>query len=108
MDQSAQTDLEPRDLNGAVSDRTSGGQGPVRHCAVVVGWPPARSDVVAIGCFALAILMSCLGRSDLLVAFAIACAVASGLSPLARRLVLRAGPEGIQAEIELTHVDGSG
>jgi hypothetical protein len=66
-----------------------------------VSRPPERSDVVALICFALAIFMLCLGRSDVLIAFTVVCALVAGLSPRAQHLVLRAGPTGVDAEIDL-------
>jgi hypothetical protein len=111
MDQSAQPRLEPsrrpQGLGTLSSEHTRGGDCPSpRSGRSLVTWPPGRSDVVALICFGVVILLLCLGRSDALVAFTIACAVASGLSPRARRLVLRVGLTEVDLEIDLIHPGG--
>lgn len=107
MDQSAQPRLEPTHTPHTSNTlapqraRLSDHPQPRHDGCSPVSWPPERSDVVALICFALAILMLCLGRSDVLIAFTVVCAVVAGLSPRAQRLVLRAGPKGVDAEIDL-------
>jgi hypothetical protein len=64
-------------------------------------WPPARSDVLSVFSFIMAGLLVYLRRSDWLIAFTFACGVFAGLSPRALVLALRAGPQGIDADLRL-------
>jgi hypothetical protein len=62
-------------------------------------WPPGRSDVISAVCLIMAGLMLYLRQPDWLIAFVFACGVFTGLSPRISSLVLRARPEGVDAEV---------
>lgn len=65
-------------------------------------WPPERSDVISAACLIMAVLVLHLHRPDWLFAFVFACGVFTGLTPRMLSLVLRAQPEGVEAEVRFT------